>query len=449
MITRLSTPDEVPVAPGHAMHNLASRLWPLNRSLTGEGVRQTLTILQEYLPTLAIHEVPSGMTCFDWTVPREWRVREAWVKDASGSKVIDFSRNNLHLVGYSIPVDTHLSLDELQEYLYSLPEQPDAIPYITSYYKERWGFCLSQLDRDRLVPGEYHVHIDSELFDGSLTYGELCIPGEIDHEILLSTYVCHPSMANNELSGPCVATWLAQWILALPRRRYGYRILFLPETIGSICYLSRHLEMLKKRVVAGFVLTCLGDERAYSYLPSRQGDALADKVAQHVLRHIDPNFRRYSFLDRGSDERQYCSPGVDLPVCSVMRSKYGEYPEYHTSLDDLSLVTPVGLEGGFVALKRILECLEHDCVPVASFPCEPQLGKRGLYPTLSTKYSGQQVYDMMNLLVYSDGQRSLLEISEVIGVPMWKLFAVVNLLVDNGLLNLGSVLCCVRNNSLI
>jgi aminopeptidase-like protein len=424
------------MSAGQAMHDLARRLWPINRSLSGDGVRHTLAILKEYLPDLRIHEIPSGTACFDWSVPREWRVGEAWVMNAAGEKIIDFARHNLHLVGYSTPVDAVMSLEELQSHLYSLPAQPEAIPYVTSYYTERWGFCLSQRQRDGLVPGQYRVHIDSELFEGSLTYGELLIPGETDREILLSTYVCHPSMANNELSGPCVTTWLARWLLEQPARRYGYRILFLPETIGSICYLSRHLEELRARVAAGFVVTCVGDERAYSYLPSRGGDSLADQVVLHVLSHTEPGFIRYSYLDRGSDERQYCSPGVDLPVCSLMRSKYAAYPEYHTSLDDLELVTPSGLEGGYMALRRVVECLELNCLPRATVPCEPQLGKRGLYPSLSTRESGLQARDMMNLLAYADGHRSLLEIADVIQVPMWKLFPLARQLAGHGLLDL-------------
>ncbi len=424
------------MTPGEAMYALAQRLWPLNRSLSGEGVRQTLGVLSEYLPGLQVHEIPSGTTCFDWIAPQEWRVREAWVKNAAGEKVIDFAVNNLHLMGYSVPVDAEMPLDALQAHLYSLPAQPTAIPYVTSYYAERWGFCLSQHARERWAPGNYRVHIDSELFAGSLSYGELLIPGDTDREILLSTYVCHPSMANNELSGPCVTTWLARWLQKRPTRRYGYRILFLPETIGSICYLSRHLEALKARVTAGFVVTCVGDERAYSYLPSRAGDSLADRVALHVLRHTDPDFKRYTFLDRGSDERQYCSPGVDLPVCSLMRSKYGSYPEYHTSLDDLTLVTAAGLEGGYTALRRALECLEQDCIPRATTLCEPQLGRRGLYPTLSMRGSGLDVRDTMNLLAYSDGRLSLLEIATLLDVPMWTLHPLACRLAEQGLLDL-------------
>ena len=421
---------------GHYMHALANMLWPLNRSITGQGVRESLAILAEHLPTLLVHEVPSGTKCFDWTVPREWRIGEAWIKDSAGNKVVDFAHNNLHLVGYSTPVNVTLSLGELQKHLYSIPDQPDAIPYITSYYYERWGFCITQNERDLLQPGLYHVYIDSELFNGSLTYGEVYIPGETDNEILLSTYICHPSMANNELSGPCVATWLGRWLNELPQRKFSYRILFLPETIGSIFFLSKNLNNLKSKLMAGFVLTCLGDDRAYSYLPSLDGDTLADRVAKHVLHHVDSYYKVYSFLDRGSDERQYCSPGVDLPVCSIMRSKYGEYPEYHTSLDNLELITPTGLEGSFNVYKYVINCLEENCIPSTSVLCEPELGRRGLYPSLSTLESASIVRDMMNLIAYSDGNRSLFEIAEIIDLPMWKLVPLASKLSEQGVLNL-------------
>jgi len=272
-----------------------------------------------------------------------------------------------------------------------------------------------------LEPGEYKVCIDSELKAGFLTYGEIIIPGGSEKEIFISTYLCHPSMANNELSGPVVVTFLAKHIKEIRNPKYTYRIIIIPETIGSIIYLSRNYKEMKRNVVAGFNVTCIGDERAYSYLPSRQGNTLADKVAKHVLKHMHPNFIIYSFLDRGSDERQYCSPGIDLPVCSIMRTKYGSYPEYHTSLDDLNLVTPSGLLGGYEVLTRVIDCLENDEILSPSVLCEPQLGKRGLYPTISTKNSGEQVRDMMNFLAYSDGCLSNLEIADKINVPLWSL----------------------------
>ena len=360
-----------------SFHDLLRSLFPICRSITGNGVRQTLRMLQEELPGLKTFEVPSGSKVFDWTVPDEWNITGARLTGPSGEVVADFADSNLHVMGYSEPVDCTLSLEELQGHLHSLPEMPNAIPYITSYYARRWGFCLTHEQRQNLKPGMYRAVIDSTLAPGSLTYGELVIPGQCEKEIFISTYVCHPSMANNELSGPVVATALAQWVAQQPRR-YTYRFVFVPETIGSITYLSRNHEALRRNVVAGFNLTCMGDERAYSYLPSRKGDTLADKAALHVLRHFAPDFIRYTFLDRESDERQYCSPGIDLPLCSVMRSKYHVYPEYHTSRDDCTLVTQKGLEDSVNIMTRILEALEENVVYEPRVLCEPQLGKRGL-----------------------------------------------------------------------
>ena len=298
---------------GKKIYNLIKEVWSYNRSLTGVGVRKTLKHFKKINKNLKIFEVKSGTRCYDWTIPKEWSVKEAWIKDSKGKKIIDFHKNNLHLLGYSIPVDKKLSLRELQSHLYSLPNQKKAIPYVTSYYKKRWGFCITELQRKKLKNEKYQIKIDSSFKDGHMTYGEILIKGKSKKEILLSSNVCHPSMANNELSGPCLLIFLSKWISEMKDRYYSYRIIFVPETIGSIFYISRHLKDLKRNVHAGYdVLTCVGDNRATSYLPSRHGNTISDKIAQHVLNWKDKNYKTYTWLDRGSDERQYCSPGVDL-----------------------------------------------------------------------------------------------------------------------------------------
>jgi aminopeptidase-like protein len=404
---------------GHDMHALAQQLWPLNRSLTGDGVRQTLAMLKSELPDgLAVHEIASGTKCFDWTVPDEWNLLSARLMGPGGAVIADTSETNLRVLGYSEPIDRRMPLEELQPHLYSMPAQPDWIPYATSYYKRAWGFCLRQRERDMLLPGIYHARIDATLAPGALTYADLVIPGDSADEILFSTYVCHPSVANNELSGPLVTTWLARHIAGLERRRFTYRFVFAPETIGAIVYLSRHLDHLRARLKAGYVVTCVGDERTYSFLPTPNEDSWADRVATHVLDHHAPSYKRYSFLDRGSDERQYCWPGVDLPVASVMRSKYGAYPEYHTSADDLTLVTPNGLNGALQAHIKIVEALESDRTYRATTLCEPQMGKRGLYSALGSKGFEDSIRTRMNVLAYCDGKRSLLDIAAILKRPI-------------------------------
>jgi aminopeptidase-like protein len=419
---------------GIFMHQVAKRLFPICRSLTGDGVRQTLRILKEHLRELSIHEVPSGTQVFDWTIPDEWNIRDAFVLDPSGKRIIDFAQNNLHVLGYSEPVDQKISLEDLQKHLYSLPELPEAIPYVTSYYNRAWGFCLPHQQRQQLSQGEYRVYIDSTLVPGKLTYADLVLPGDHSQEVLISTYVCHPSMANNELSGPMVSMQLAKWLMESGSHRYTYRFVFIPETIGSITYLSRHLEHLKQNVIAGFNVTCIGDDRTYSYLPSRAGDTLSDRVARHVLKHRWPNYNRYTFLDRGSDERQYCAPGVDLPIASVMRSKYGTYPEYHTSKDDLTLVTPSGLQGGYEALRDCIRAIEVEAYYKNTVVCEPQMGKRGLYSLLGMRTIETAVRMRMDILAYCDGANSLLDIADKLDVPVAEIATFVDELVQHQLI---------------
>lgn len=417
------------------MHLLMERLFPICRSLSGDGNRETLAILSETVRNIRIHEVPTGTSAYDWTVPKEWNCRGGYIEGPDGTRVVDFADSNLQVMGYSTPVDARMGLAELQPHLYSLPEHPDWIPYVTSYYRERWGFCLPDRVRRSLPEGRYHVVIDSELKDGSMSYGEAVLPGESEEEVIFSTYVCHPSMANNELSGPCLAAALYDWLAALPTRRYTYRFVFAPETLGALVYLSRNLDRLRKSLVAGFILTCVGDDGRFSYMPSRRGDTLADRVALRVLEDRHPDFVRYSFLERGSDERQYCAPGVDLPFCSVMRTKYGAYPQYHTSADDLDLVTPGSLEESFETYCDIVRLLERNRRYRATVLGEPQLGRRGLYPTLSTRGSAMgEVRTMMNLLAYADGTKDLIDIAGTIGVAVKDLFPVVDRLTGVGLI---------------
>jgi len=420
---------------GNEIHNFAKQLWPINRSITGKGVRTTLALIKQHLPGLEVKAIPSGTEVFDWTVPKEWHAEEAYIITPSGDKICDFKVNNLHLLGYSTAFEGSMSLEELKEHLYTLPEQPEAIPYITSYYKERWGFCLSQKQYDQLEDGEYRVKIEAKHFDGVLNYAELVLPGESQEEVFLSTYICHPSMANNELSGPTVVTYLAKWLSELSKRYYTYRIVFIPETIGSITYLSRNYKEMREKTIAGFNVSCVGDDRAYSYLPSRNGKTLSDDIAKHVLSHTDPNYKSYTWLDRGSDERQYCAPGIDLPVASIMRTKYGQYPEYHTSLDDLdNVVTPTGLDGGYWSIRKAIEAIERNKKYLVTVLGEPQMGKRGLYPTLSTKKSGEEVRLMMNLISLCDGKNTLLQIAEILNTPIWELYELVDKLVTHKLL---------------
>ena len=393
-------------------------LYKIPRSLTGKGVVETLEYIQGIIP-INIKQVKSGSKAFDWTVPPEWNIRDGYVIELStGKKVIDFKSHNLHVIGYSEPINDIVSFEELEKNLYYLKDQPNAIPYITSYYSKRWGFCLSFNDFQRLdTASEFRVFIDSEYKeDGNLTYGELIIKGEVEEEIFFSSYVCHPQMVNNELSGPSVLTGIAESLLKKDNY-YSYRFVLIPETIGSIVYISEKLDILKKNVIGGYNISCVGDERSWGLIPSRYGNNLSDRIGEYILKKHYPDFIKYSWLDRGSDERQYCSPGVDLPISSITRSKFGEYPEYHTSLDNFDVVTEKGLNDSLLLYLKCLDIFEKNrFYPKVKVFCEPQLGKRGLYPNISTKESGNIVRNMMNFISYCDGSNSILEISEICGI---------------------------------
>lgn len=394
------------------------RLWPLNRSLTGNGNRETLKILSE-LVDLKISEIPSGTECFDWTIPPEWNVKEAWIKDSKGNTIIDFRENNLHLMGYSEKFSGKMNLEKLKEHIYTLPKQPDVIPYLTSYYKKRWGFCMSHNQFMSLIEDEYEVVIDSEINPkGSMTIAEAFIKGYSDEEVLLSTYICHPSMANNELSGPLVTSYIYKELKKIPKTRYTYRFLFLPETIGAIYYLSVNGKHLTEKVKAGYVITCIGDSGRFTYKRSRQGNTLADRAAEYVLSHSEKDYLTEDFFPTGSDERQYCSPGFNLPVGSLMRTRYGKYEEYHTSADNKNFISFDAMEKSVKKYLEIISVIERNCFLKSKNPyCEPQLGKRGLYPTIgSGKDTGMLVESYMWILNYADGKHDLLEISEKSGI---------------------------------
>lgn len=398
------------------MYTLAEQLWPIPRSLSGPGTLQTLEILQGEIPNLSIGQFKSGKKVFDWTIPNEWRVHEAHVIAPDGSKICDYSKNNLHLVGYSEPTSGTYSLDQLQPYLHSLADQPDAIPYLTSYYKKSWGFCISDYERKSLPEGQYSVKIDSELFPGGLNYGELLVQGQSKREVFFSTYICHPSMANNELSGPVLAVALARYIQRI-NPFYSYRFVFLPETIGAIAYVEKHLAELKERMLAGFVLTCVGDSRTFSYVPSRKGDTVSDRFAKKTLKNLRISYKNYSWGDRGSDERQYCAPGIDLPVCSIMRSKYGEYPEYHTSLDRLgNVVTAKGLQQSYDFYRALIDELEANRFPRVTTLCEPKLDQRGLYPPTLEKGDYARYKPTQDVISECDGTQTPQEIAEKTGI---------------------------------
>jgi aminopeptidase-like protein len=419
---------------GDAMYQLARELYPICRSITGDGSRRSLQIIQKHIP-VEIQEAPSGTQVFDWVVPQEWNVRQAYIATLDGQRLIDFDECNLHLLQYSVPVDRIVPLSELREHLHTLPEQPTWIPYRTAYYANTWGFCLSHQQWEQLTDDAYRVVIDSTLSDGSLSYGELLLKGERADEVLISTHICHPSLANDNLSGIAVATALALRMEAVPRR-YTYRFLFIPGTIGSITWLARNQDRVGA-IRHGLVLSCVGDSGNVTYKQSRQGNADIDRFVEHVLRHSGDAHTIQPFVPYGYDERQYCSPGFNLPVGCLMRSPNGTFDEYHTSADNLDFIQPKFMADTYEKIGRIIDVVEQNDHYVNTNPyCEPQLGRRGLYRAVGgDKHSGG--YDQLALLWVlnlSDGQHSLFHIAERSGQPFARIRAAADALLSKGLL---------------
>ena len=422
-------------------YNIAkTQLFPITRSLTGEGVKKTLNIIKKEFPKLKIKKFKSGTKVFDWGIPEEWNVTDAYIIDKYNNKIIDFKKNNLHLVGYSIPIKKNITKKELFKNLYFLKNQPNAIPYITSYYKRRWGFCISYneykiLDKRYSLNDKFKVVINSNLNKkGNLNYGELILKGKSKKEILISTYICHPSMANNELSGPIVSMGLINYFKNKKLNK-TLRFVFIPETIGSISYLSKNLKYLKENVIGGYNLSCIGDERQHSCMFSKYQNSPSDEAVIEAYKSLKiKNYKIYSFLKRGSDERQYNSPGIDLKISSIFRTKYHEYPEYHTSLDNFNLVTLKGCDGGFNVARKSIEILLERIYPKYKIMCEPQLGKRGMYPTLSQKNTYQDADKILDFLMYSDGTNSLEKISNLIKLELNFIKKINKILLKNNLI---------------
>jgi aminopeptidase-like protein len=421
---------------GEELYKLVAELYPICRSITGDGVRRTLEIVERELGGLEVSEVPTGTQVLDWTVPREWNVRDAWVADAAGRRVIDFQASNLHLVSYSVPVRATIGLAELREHLFTLPDQPDWVPYRTSYYAERWGFCASQRLVDSLPEGDYEVCVDSTLADGHLTYGEHLVEGQTQDEVLISCHVCHPSLANDNLSGIAVASRLARLLGQGRRPRYSYRFLFIPGTIGSITWLARNQDNLG-RVRHGLVLSGVGDPGGFTYKRSRRGDTGIDRAVAHVLGSSGRGHQLVDFSPYGYDERQYCSPGFDLPVGRLSRTPFATYPQYHTSADDLDFVGPAQLQESLEVCQEIVAVLEGDRRYVNLFPKgEPQLGRRGLYGSIGGRSDAEErQMAMLWVLNLSDGDHSLLDVAERAGLPFAQVADVATVLEEAGLLS--------------
>lgn len=391
------------------------KLFPICRSITGDGIRKTLEYFERFHPEFKRLKFKTGQKVFDWEIPKEWVIRDAYIEDIeSKQKYANFKVNNLHILNYSTPIDKIMEFEELSKKIHTLIHKPEVVPYLTSYYKENWGFCMEHSVKMKLKKGKYKVFIDSDLIDGSLELSHAVIRGKVNKEIMFSSYVCHPSMANNELSGPVLLNQILAYIKQeYPNPKYTYRFVLQPETIGSIAYLHKFHKKLKKKVICGFNLSCVGDDRAFSFVNTPFKDTLSDLALEVALIGLD-NVRKYSFLERGSDERQYCSPGIRLPICTFCRSKFGEYEEYHTSADNFDVVNQEGLEGSFEIMKTIIDSFESNFYPKVTMKCEPQLGKRGLYPNLSNNKLPNDVKLRTNFLTFCDGSKNIFEISRIL-----------------------------------
>jgi len=425
-----------PETTGREMHALATELYPFCCSISGNGLRRTLETIRRKIP-LEVQEIPSGTEVFDWNVPNEWNIQDAYIKNAQGERIVDFRKHNLHVVGYSVPVRRKMSLEELRPHLFSLPERPDWIPYRTSYYRETWGFCLSHREFERMPDAEYEVCIDSTLAPGSMTIGEAYLPGEVADEVLISCHCCHPSLANDNLSGISVAVALAKCLLSIPHR-YSYRFLFMPGTIGAIAWLALN-EVKTKFIRHGLVLSCVGDAGTFTYKKSRRGDAEIDRAALHVLEVSKGTHRAIEFFPYGYDERQYCSPGFNLPVGCLMRSPHGTFPEYHTSADNLDFIRPLSLGNSLAKVLELVQVLEQNRRYVNQNPkCEPRLGKRGLYGEVGgTRQRNFGEMALLWVLNLSDDRHDLLSIAERSGIRFCEIAAAADALVACGLLKLS------------
>ena len=427
---------------GKQMFTWMKDLFPVCRSLTGDGVDETLSYLKNKIGIqINILKFKTGKKVFDWTIPEVWNIKDGYIKTLSGEKIVNFKDNNLHVVGYSTPINKVISKKDLLKHIYTQPNQPKWIPYVTSYYKKNWGFCVSENFKKKIKNKKYRVYIDSTHKNGDLKIAETLIKGKTNKEIFFSTYFCHPSMASDNLSAVIVQSALIKYINKnYKKTNFTYRFIFIPETIGSIAYLSDNLNKLKKNMIAGFNLSCIGDDRCYSHVESRNGENLADQALTAALLG-KKNVKKYSFLYRGSDERQYCAPGIDLPVCGFSRSKFGEYKEYHTSADNLNIISATSLQNSLDVLISIVDAFEAELKPLTTIKGEPQLSKYNLYPSISQKgivkkgvFSKQEFINRCNLIAYADGKRNIFEISKRINMPLKDLIKEIKILKDNKIL---------------